>query len=129
MTLLLALPWLPGASAAPLWLVGTDPTDAPFEFVETDSQEPTGFDVELFRAVARARWWRPGCSVSWNRPWDRNGSGEHDSKKPARAQGLAGDRICGLRRGAQLSCLMSWSALKSTWTEGPMVEVTYRLRQ
>ena len=26
--------------------------------------------------------------------------------------------------GAQLSCLMSWSAAKSTWTEGPMVEAT-----
>ncbi|MFM9110938.1 MAG: ABC transporter permease subunit [Prochlorococcaceae cyanobacterium] len=54
-TLLLALPRLPGASATPVWLVGTDPTYAPFEFVETGSQEPTGFDVDLIRAVARAR--------------------------------------------------------------------------
>jgi hypothetical protein len=31
--------------------------------------------------------------------------------------------------GAQLSFLMSWRAVTSTGTEGPMVEVTYRLRQ
>lgn len=53
--LLLALPTLPGARASSVWLVGTDPTYAPFEFVESSSQELTGFDVELIQAVAKAR--------------------------------------------------------------------------
>ena len=56
--LLLSLLWLPLAPrawATPTWLVGTDPTYAPFEMADGASGQLTGFDVELIRAVARSQ--------------------------------------------------------------------------
>jgi len=56
LALLLAVSSLHGAwAAAPVWLVGTDPTYAPFEMVDETSQALTGFDLDLIRALARAR--------------------------------------------------------------------------
>lgn len=55
LSLLLQLPLTPRAWATPVWLVGTDPTYAPFEMVEEGSGELTGFDVELIREVARSQ--------------------------------------------------------------------------
>ncbi len=55
LSLLLLLPLVPRAWATPVWLVGTDPTYAPFEMVDGASGELTGFDVELIRAVARSQ--------------------------------------------------------------------------
>ena len=40
-----------------------------------------------------------------------------------------GGTLAQLAPRPQPSFLMSWRAEKSTWTEGPMVEVTYRERQ
>jgi polar amino acid transport system substrate-binding protein len=42
-------------------LIGTDPTYAPNEFLETDGKTVTGFDVELFNAVAT----RLGLETEW----------------------------------------------------------------
>jgi arginine/lysine/histidine/glutamine transport system substrate-binding/permease protein len=56
--LMLSLLWLPLAPRAwanPAWLVGTDPTYAPFEMVDGARGTLTGFDVELIRAVARSQ--------------------------------------------------------------------------
>lgn len=48
---------LPGQApwASQPWVVGTDPTYAPFEMVDEGSQELIGFDVELMRAIARSQ--------------------------------------------------------------------------
>ena len=42
-------------------LIGTDPTYAPNEFLETDGKTVTGFDVELFNAVAA----KLGLKTEW----------------------------------------------------------------
>jgi polar amino acid transport system substrate-binding protein len=42
-------------------LIGTDPTYAPNEFLETDGKTVTGFDVELFNAVAT----KLGLETEW----------------------------------------------------------------
>jgi arginine/lysine/histidine/glutamine transport system substrate-binding/permease protein len=55
LSLLVLAPLAPRAWAAPAWLVGTDPTYAPFEMADGASGELTGFDVELIRAVARSQ--------------------------------------------------------------------------
>lgn len=52
---LLLLPLAPRAWATPTWLVGTDPTYAPFEMKDGESGGLTGFDVELIQAVARSQ--------------------------------------------------------------------------
>lgn len=40
-----------GGDSAKVLKVGTDPTFAPFEFIDTQNQ-PTGFDVDLMKAIA-----------------------------------------------------------------------------
>ena len=42
-------------------VIGTDPTYAPNEFLETDGKTVTGFDVELFNAVAA----KLGLKTEW----------------------------------------------------------------
>lgn len=51
---LLWLPFAPRVWAAPAWVVGTDPTYAPFEMVDAATQKLTGFDIELIRSIAKA---------------------------------------------------------------------------
>ncbi len=48
----------PARRAAPLVRVGSEETYPPFTFKDPDTNQPTGYDVEVIKAVARQAGWR-----------------------------------------------------------------------